>query len=129
MAKTLTPHQKAEATLTRLGLSFPETEVGLWIAPMRDLKVRGKSFCIFGAKDEPPDSLSLVFKLPISAEMAQDLYFVQEARGWMKQHNWVRAFFGPHDDIAAELETLKGWLLQSFTAVAPKRLSKQVLTR
>jgi len=30
------------------------------------------------------------------------------------------------DDIFAELDTLKAWMLQSYVAVAPKRLGKLV---
>jgi hypothetical protein len=65
-------------------------------------------------------------KLPVSAEMAVGLYFVRPARGWRKQHHWVTAHFGPDDGILAELETLKGWLKQSYIAVAPKALGRMV---
>lgn len=117
-----TPHQKAEAALTRHGLAFPEATHGLWIPPARQLLVKGKTFCILGAKGEALDALTLVMKLPRSAEMAQALPFVRESKGWYKQHNWVIAHFGPDDDILAELPTLKAWLLQSWQAIAPKRL-------
>jgi hypothetical protein len=120
----LTPHQKAEAALTAYGLTLPEATAGLWIPPARQLLVKGKTFCIFGAKGEPLDELTLVVKLPLSAEMVQDLPYVREARGWYKQHRWVTAHFGADDDIAAELELLKAWLLQSWRAIAPKRLVK-----
>ena len=65
-------------------------------------------------------------KLPISFEMVQDLPFVRESRGWYRQHNWAIAHFGPDDDILAELPTLKGWLLQSYVAMAPKKLGRLV---
>ena len=61
-----------------------------------------------------------------SAEMAQELPWVLPATGWFKQHNWVRVHFGPDDDILAELETLRGWLKQSYVAVAPKKLGRTV---
>ncbi len=86
-------------------------------------------FAIFGDKDEPPDALTLIVKLPISVEMVQDLYFVRESRGWYRRHDWVIAHFGPADDILAEIETLKGWLIQSYVAVAPKRLGRLVTER
>ena len=126
MVKPLTPHQKAERDLTRFGLTLPETEPALFIPPMRQLKVRNKTFCIFGAKAEPLDALSITLKLPISAEMVQGLPFVRESRGWYKQHNWVHAHFSADDDILGETETLKGWLLQSYRAMAPKKLAKLV---
>ena len=126
MAKARTPHQKAEDALTRYGLTFPEAVSTLWIPPARQLEVRTKTFCIFGAKGEPLDALTLVMKLPISAEMVADLPFVLPAKGWYKQHNWVCAHFGADDDILGEMDTLKGWLLQSYRAIAPKTLAKRV---
>ena len=119
-----TSHQRAEAELTAYGLTFPETSVGPGWATTRFLNVRKKSFAVFGEKGEPLDALTIIMKLPISAEMAQELPFVRESRGWFKQHNWVRAHFGPDDDILAEMPTLKGWLRQSYVAIAPKKLGR-----
>lgn len=121
-----TPHQRAEKELAAHGLAFPETTAGLGLPPSRALYVRTKTFCIFGAKDEPLDALTLIMKLPISAEMAQTLPFVLPSKGWYKQHQWVHAHFGPDDDIFAELETLKGWMRQSYCAIAPKKLGRLV---
>jgi hypothetical protein len=121
-----TPHQRAEAELTAYGLSFPEAALGQGWATLRALDVRRKTFALFGAKGEPLDALTIVMKLPISAEMAQELPFVRPARGWCKQHNWVTAHFGPDDDVLAEMDTLKGWLRQSYIAVAPKKLGRFV---
>ena len=119
-----TPHQRAEAQLTEYGLSFPETTSGPAWLPARGLYVRKKMFAVFGAKGEPLDALTILMKLPISAEMAEELPFVRPARGWFKQHNWVTAHFGPEDDVMAEMATLKGWLKQSYVAVAPKKLGR-----
>jgi hypothetical protein len=124
MATTL--HQRAEAELTAYGLTFPETALGKGWATLRALDVRRKTFVLFGATGEPLDALTVVMKLPISAEMAQELPFVRPARGWYKQHNWVTAHFGADDDILAEIDTLKGWLKQSYVAVAPKKLGRIV---
>jgi len=122
----LTPHQRAEADLTAYGLEFPETRVGPGWDITRALYVRKKMFAVFGAKGEPLDALTLIMKLPISAEMAEALPFVRPATGWFKQHHWVRAHFGPDDDVLAELATLRGWLKQSYIAVAPKKLGRTV---
>lgn len=121
-----TPHQRAEAELTAYGLTFPETSAGPAWVPARGLYMRKKMFAVFGARGEELDALTIIMKLPISAEMAEDLPFVRPARGWFKQHNWVTAHFGPDDDVLAELPTLKGWLKQSYIAIAPKRLSRQL---
>lgn len=121
-----TPHQRAEAELTAHGLSFPETVAGPGWQTTRALYVRKKMFCVFGAKGEALDALTLIMKLPTSAAMAEALAFVRPARGWYKQHNWITAHFGPNDDVLAELETLRGWLRQSYIAVAPKSLGKKI---
>jgi hypothetical protein len=121
-----TPHQRAEAELTAYGLTFPETRAGPGWQTTRALYVRKKMFAVFGAKGEALDALTLIMKLPISAEMAEELPFVRPARGWYKQHYWVTAHFGAGDDVLAELATLKGWLKQSYIAVAPKTLGRDV---
>jgi hypothetical protein len=120
-AKTL--QEKAEAELSTFGLALPETEKGLGMPPTRVLQVRGKMFCILGAKDEPLDALTITLKLPVSAEMAEGLPFVRPSKGWYKQHAWVHAHFGAGDDPFAEMETLKAWIVQSYCAVAPKKLA------
>jgi hypothetical protein len=121
-----TPQERAEAELTAYGLTLPETSVGPGWAFTRLLLVRGKTFAIFGDKAQPLDVLTVVVKLPISYEMVQDLWFVRPRGGWYRQHNWAIAAFGPDDDILAELDTLKAWLRQSYVAVAPKGLARQV---
>jgi hypothetical protein len=126
-----TPHQRAEKELTAFGLQLPETDVAPGWATTRCLRVKGRMFCVFGAErhkaDIRPDQLSIILKLPISAEMIQDLYFIKESTGWYKQHDWVIAQFGPDDDILEEMDTLKAWVIQSYCAMAPKKLAKQVM--
>lgn len=119
-----TPHQRAEADLTAFALSLPETDIAPGWGVTRYLRVKGKGFCVFGAKDEPADALTLIVKLPVSAEMVAHLPFVRESSAWFRRHNWVTVHFGPGDDILAELDTLKAWILQSWTAMAPKALAK-----
>src|SRR5215470_4918292 len=114
-----TSHQRAEGELTAYGLTFPETSLGQGWATLRALNVQKKTFALFGAKGEPLDALTLIMKLPISAEMAEELPFVRPARGWYKQHKWVTAHFDADDDILAEMPTLRAWLKQSYVAIAP----------
>jgi len=124
--RKLTPHQKAEAELTKFGLTQPETDAAPGWPPTRALRVRGTMFYVFGDKNDTPDQLTMIMKLPIAAEMVQELYFVRESKGWFKQHNWVIAHFDPEDDILAEMETLKAWMIQSYCAIAPKKLARLV---
>jgi hypothetical protein len=121
-----TPHQQAESELTAYGLALPETAAGPGWPPTRALTVRGRMFFVFGDRKEPEGALTMIMKLPISAEMVQELYFVRESKGWFRQHNWVIARFGPEDDIIAEMDTLKAWMIQSYCAMAPKKLAKMV---
>ena len=124
--KKQTQHERVEKQLTAYGLTLPETTAGPGWVPTRALYMRKKMFFVFGDRKEPPGALTMIMKLPISAEMVQELYFVQESKGWFRQHNWVIARFGPDDDIMAEIDTLKAWLVQSYCAVAPKKLAKLV---
>ena len=121
-----TPHQRTEAELTAYGLTFPETNAGPAWQTTRGLYVRKKMFAVFGEKAQPLNELTMIMKLPISAEIAEELPFVRPARGWYKQHNWVTAYFGADDDVLAEMDTLRGWLKQSYIAVAPKTLGKRL---
>ncbi len=121
-----TPHQRAEAELIKFGLTFPETTTGPAWPPTRALYVRKKMFCVFGEKAQPLDALTILMKLPISAEMAEELPFVRPAKGWFKQHNWVTAYFDADDDVMAETATLRGWMKQSYIAVAPKALGRML---
>lgn len=122
----MTPHQRAETDLIAYGLTLPETDTAHGWAMTRTLRVKDRMFAIFGDKAQPLDQLTVITKLPISFEMVQELYFVRESRGWYRQHNWVIAHFGPDDDIAAELDTLKAWLRQSYRAMATKRLARLI---
>lgn len=124
-----TPHEAVEAELTAFAMSLPETVVVPGIPPTRYLRVRGRGFAMFGAKGEGPDALTLVVKLPVSAEMVQELWYVRESKGWFKQHDWVIAHFGAEDDIRAEFDTLKAWMVQSYCAMAPKKLGREVAER
>ncbi|WP_310540866.1 MmcQ/YjbR family DNA-binding protein [Phenylobacterium sp.] len=119
-----TPHQQAEAELTTYALSLPETDLAPGWADTRYLRVRGKGFAVLGDKVQAHDALTITLKLPISYEMVQDLSFVRQGSPWYHQNKWAIAHFGPEDDILAELDTLKGWLRQSYVAMAPKALGR-----
>jgi len=105
---------------------MPETSAGPGWPPTRALCFRRKLFFVFGDRKEPEGALAMIMKLPVSAEMVQDLYFVRESKGWFRQHDWVIACIGPDDDIIAEMPTLKAWMRQSFCAVAPKKFARLV---
>ncbi|MDQ0464624.1 hypothetical protein QO010_002408 [Caulobacter ginsengisoli] len=122
MQQTL--HQRAEAELIAYGLSLPETDVIPWLAA-HYVRVKGKGFAVVGDRGQA-DELKLVVKLPVSYEMIQHLPFVRESVGWHRQHQWAIIHFGPDDDPFGEMETLKGWMRQSYVAMAPKKLGRLV---
>ncbi|MDO8913013.1 MAG: MmcQ/YjbR family DNA-binding protein [Phenylobacterium sp.] len=119
-----TPHQQAEAALTAYALSLPETDLAPGWGETRYLRVRGKGFAVFGDKAQASDALTLTVKLPISYEMVQDLPFMRQGSPWYRENRWAISHFGPEDDILAELDTLKGWVRQSYVAMAPRALSR-----
>ncbi len=127
--KKKTELERAEAELTAFGLALPETRLAPGWAPTRALNFRKKTFFIFGDRKEPPGCLTLIMKLPVSAEMVRELPFVMESKGWFLQHDWVIMRFGPDNPIQPEIEALKGWMVQSFCAVAPKKIARDVEAR
>lgn len=85
-------------------------------------KVGKKIFVFFGGDASPPNQLSVTVKLPISSEMALTLPYVQKAGHGLWKAGWVNLNQTTGDDI--DLETIRAWILQSYRAVAPKKLAK-----
>lgn len=111
---------KIEEALRAHALAYPETtEEFPW--GHRAIKVRGKSFVFLVLDDE---GLSLSVKLPQSRDLAVDLPFAEPTGYGMGKSGWVTARFAPGADVPVDL--LKGWLDESFRAIAPKKLVKQV---
>jgi predicted DNA-binding protein (MmcQ/YjbR family) len=86
------------------------------------LKVGKKIFVFFGGAASPQHELSVTVKLPISAEMALTLPYMSPAGHGLGSSGWVNLRQTSGDDI--ELETIKAWILQSYRAIAPKKLAK-----
>lgn len=126
-----TPHQRAETELTAFALSLPETDVvpgwGKDDDRTRYLRVRKKGFGFFGEKGETEDTFSMTVKLPTAYDMVLHLPFVVEGSPWYRRNKWLTARFGPDDDVRTEFATLKSWLVQSYAAMAPKKLGQSVL--
>jgi hypothetical protein len=120
----LTPHKRTEQELATLGLTMPDTSAGPGSPPTRALCFRKEKFFVFFDRHEPEAALTVIMKLPVSAEIVQDLSFVRESQGWFRQHDWVIARFEPDDDILAKMPTLKAWMTQSWCAVAPKKFAR-----
>jgi predicted DNA-binding protein (MmcQ/YjbR family) len=87
-------------------------------------KVGKKVFVFFGGAAGPPDELSMTVKLPVSYEMALTLPDVSPAGHGLWKGGWANVRQGDGEEI--DIDTLKAWIVQSYKAVAPKKLAKLV---
>ncbi|MBB5517516.1 MmcQ/YjbR family DNA-binding protein [Amphiplicatus metriothermophilus] len=109
--------------LRAYALAFPEAhEDHPWdhIA----IKVRKKAFVFLSGAQLYEGKLSMTAKLPVSAEMATTLPYVEPAGYGLGRSGWVTARLGPKDPV--DLDLLKGWIAQSYRAVAPKTLARRL---
>lgn len=105
--------------LREYALSFPgATEDFPW--GERVAKVKGKVFVFLGADPVPGGPIGFSVKLPASGQDALDLPFTKPTGYGLGKSGWVSATFETKDD--PPLEILKGWILESYRAVAPKKL-------
>ena len=112
--------KQAEKKLITFALTYPEA---LLQHPWGHdaVKVRGKMFAAFGGA-ESPKAFSMTVKLPVSSEMALTLAWAEPTGYGLGKSGWVTARLTAGSDV--ELDTMKGWIDQSYRAVAPKALVK-----
>ena len=84
-------------------------------------KVKGKVFIFLGM---PSDGLSFSMKLPQSAGAALMLPFASPTEYGLGKSGWITGRFAAGDDVPEGL--LIEWLEESYRAVAPKKLVKQL---
>jgi len=112
--------KKPELVLRDYALTFPEaTEEFPW--GERVIKVRGKIFVFLGGQD---GDLRVSVKLPISFEMALTLPFTAPTGYGLGRAGWITARFAKRDK--PPLDLLRDWIVQSYRAVAPKKLASLV---
>jgi predicted DNA-binding protein (MmcQ/YjbR family) len=119
-AKPAMTAKKAEQALIKFALTYPETTLEHpWGHDV--VKVKGKMFASFGGESGTKGEFSMSVKLPISSEMALTLPWVEPTGYGLGKSGWVtaRVTSGPF-----EIDTMKGWIDQSYRAVAPKTLVK-----
>lgn len=113
--------KQAEQRLIKFALTYPEAVLEHpWGHDA--VKVKGKMFATFGGEANDPKEFSLTVKLPVSAEMALTLPWVEKTGYGLGKSGWVTARLEAGGDF--DLETMKGWIDQSYRAVAPKSLVK-----
>lgn len=89
-----------------------------------DLAVRNKTFAYLSPEGQP---LSISCKLPESCQTALSLPFASPTGYGLGKSGWVTATFAETD--TPPVEFLKTWLEESYRAVAPKTLAKQLPPR
>ena len=115
--------KEAEAELVAFATTMPEAwEDHPWGHTV--LKVGQKVFAFFGGEAAPDDELSVTVKLPISYEMALTLPYMSPAGHGLWKGGWAQLRQRTGDDF--DLETIKGWIVQSYRAVAPKKLGRRL---
>lgn len=98
-------------------LSLPETSEGSSCVN-RAFKVRKKNFLFVGEK---PDQLRVMLKLTHSLDHARGL---QDPRIDVGKTGWVTVRCPPDAPLATDL--LQGWVDESFRALAPRTVLRQL---
>ncbi len=108
--------------LIKLALTFPEAwEDFPWEEPV--VKVRKKIFAFFGRNED--DCFRIGVKLPDTGDaMLQEAWARPSSHG-LGRHGWVDMRFAQPEDVPLEL--LEELLIESYVAVAPKTLGRQLL--
>ena len=110
------PATPDEAALREHALSYPEAyEEFPW--GERAMKVNGKVFVFLSYHEE---NLYVTAKLPVSGPTELLLPFASPTGYGLGKSGWVTARFGPGEEIPLPL--LKGWIDESYRAIAPKKL-------
>ena len=113
----------AEARLIAFAATFPEAwEDHPWDHTV--FKVGKKIFVFFGGAASPDDVLSITVKLPISYEMALTLPYMNPAGHGLWKAGWAQLKQASGDDF--DFETIQGWIVQSYRAVATKKLVRRL---
>lgn len=113
-------HKTEESAIRRHALAYPNTrEEHPWGETA--FKVKDKVF-VFMRCDE--DGLSIGVKLPHSNADALEHPFCEPTHYGLGKSGWVTAAFSPTDPVPMDL--LTQWIDESFRAVAPKTLVKQM---
>lgn len=114
-------HMAAE--LRAYGLSFPETHEDFpW--GERVLKVRRKVFVFMGTDKGPDEDFGFSVKLPHSGQALLSLPFATPTGYGLGKSGWVSIRCTQDDPIPLEL--MKQWLVESYCAVAPRKLAAQL---
>lgn len=117
MSSTGTAAAAIQAELLRFALTLPEAyEDRPWGETV--VKVRAKIFLFLG---EAPDTIALTVKLPRSHGYALSLPYAKPTGYGLGKSGWVS--LQTTDPTLLEASLLKEWIVESYRAVAPKKLA------
>lgn len=88
------------------------------------VKVRKKNFVFLGGHAGATGMFSMTVKLPTSSDMAVTLPYVEPAGYGLGRSGWVTVKCDAADKPDPDM--FEEWILQSYRAVAPKKLSQLV---
>jgi len=108
-----------ESKVRDFALGFPEAYEELpW--GHSAIKVKKKAFLFMGTDENGRFSISV--KLPHSRDMAVDLPFTEPTGYGLGKSGWVTAYLTDQKS----LDLIKAWVEESYRAIAPKTLVKQL---
>lgn len=116
--RTVEMEPKAIESLRGWAMALPEVEEGNSCNKLA-YKARKKAFLYVGSKD---DSWNLMLKLTDSIDLVDRVAAEAEELG-VSEHGWVSATFARTSNAPKEL---KDWVEESYRALAPKTLVKQL---
>ena len=114
-------HDTARAALKKFGLEFPGAHSKSPWPEHDDLAVKDKTFAFMSAPGQP---FNVSCKLPVSGIEALKHPFAKPTGYGLGKSGWVTFNFAPADK--PPIDQLKKWVLESYRAVAPKKLLVQL---
>jgi predicted DNA-binding protein (MmcQ/YjbR family) len=111
------------AALREFALGLPEAyEEFPW--GERVVKVNKKIFVFLGVEADADKGVNFNVKLPVSNADALNFPFTMPSRYNLGKSGWVSIRFPPDEDPPVDL--FRGWIKESYRAVAPKKLIAQL---
>ena len=89
-------------------------------------KVKTKVFAFLG-RESDDGSIGLSLKLPDTGALALSLPFVTPTGYGLGKSGWISATFAKSDPLPVDM--IEEWILESYRAIAPKKLVKELETR
>jgi predicted DNA-binding protein (MmcQ/YjbR family) len=88
------------------------------------VKVNKKVFVFLGPEPAPDAGFAFSVKMPISGADVLSLPFTEPTGYGLGKHGWVTVRFLPGEQ--APIDILRDWIIESYRAIAPKRLVAQL---